>query len=421
MDQERVPFRIMLSVLVLWILAQIVVVIYFWGEPQGSDQGAYIDIARRCFAHNEWYPMQQDIYSSYIWAPGFINFLILQLKAWGTLNLNMILNLLMNLLIVGEIFYLGERFFNRSTAIWAVILWCLLYSNLMIVAPAGTEIPFLWLSLTAFCFCLSPRIYLLIVAGVLFALANWIRPLVIIFVLTTLAFMVIKKFKPVNFLALLLPLFLTVFVIGKATEQKTGYFVFQSSTSGANLIMTANDKAYGGVAVSVLTDSTSIAYIPDAGSFTFAQKDSIWKARAVAWIKEHPVKFAKLYLLKFGGLYVEDSWADRPLLGGGSFVSSYVVDGKVTQAAFVGQMTIRVLKSIGYYLVLLLFFYALIVHRKSLLSEKGILLMILITGTLLTNIFSVSPRYHYPFVFVLVLFAAYGIDGILKERSPVWK
>ncbi|PSR10048.1 MAG: hypothetical protein C7N36_19600, partial [Bacteroidetes bacterium] len=102
MDQERVPFRIMLSVLVLWILAQIVVVIYFWGEPQGSDQGAYIDIARRCFAHNEWYPMQQDIYSSYIWAPGFINFLILQLKAWGTLNLNMILNLLMNLLIVGE-------------------------------------------------------------------------------------------------------------------------------------------------------------------------------------------------------------------------------------------------------------------------------------------------------------------------------
>ena len=195
-----------------------------------------------------------------------------------------------------------------------------------------------------------------------------------------------------------------------------GYFIFQSTTSGVNLVMTSNDKAYGGVATSLLKDSTSTAYIKNEDAYTFIQRDSIWKARSIVWIKSHPIKALGLYFKKLGGLYIEDSWADRPLLGGDGFLDSYVNGSKVSEQKFRLEIIKRGAKSFFYYLVLLTFFYSIFITRKSLLSEKGAILMILIIGTLLTAVFAVSPRYHYPFAFVLVLFAAYGIDTMFKKN-----
>ena len=410
--------RITYFTFALWILAQIVVIILFWGAPQGSDQGEYMKLAQRCFDRGEWYPMAEDVYAaSSIWAPGLINYFILQFKLFGTLNLNMVLNLLMNVGIAAEIFFLGKKFFTERTAMIAVILWCLLYSNLMIVAPSGTEIPFLFIALSGFCLTLRPKIDLMVLAGVLFAVANWIRPLVIIFLLMSLVYMLVKKYSWKQFASLLVSLGIVIIIIGKATEAKIGYFVYQSVTSGVNLIMTANDRAYGGVATSLLSDSTSTAYIKDCEKLTFAERDSIWKARGVDWIREHPVRYAYLFVKKLGGLYVEDSWADRPILGGYGFVDSYAVAGNVSHRAFINKAVQMGLKSLVYYGILILCCYSIVVHRHEWLTYKSILLLLLLAGTFSTCLFSVSPHYHYPFMFVIVLFAAYGVEYILNKKT----
>ena len=401
----------------IWIAVQIVLVFCFWGEPQGSDQGEYMRIAQACFAAGEWYPMDEHVYSSYIWAPGFINFLILQLKMFGTLNANLLFNLLMNIGILLNIYFLGKKFFSQTTASVAVILWCLLYSNSMIVVPAGTELPFLFLTLTAFSCCLHPKVLLICLAGLLLALANWVRPFALIFLIAIVIYMLWKKYRWVCYPALFVPLFLAVFFIGKMTENKIGYFVYQSTTSGVNLIMTANDKAYGGVATSILRDSTSRAYIENKEELTFKEKDSIWKARSFEWIKEHPVKFAYLYIKKIGGLYIEDSWSDRPVLGGSGFVDSYVVGKKVSDNTFLIRAAKMGLKSLVYYFVLVLFVYSLFVNRKELFSIKAVLIALLLLGTFSTCLFAVSPRYHYPFLFVIVLFAGYGVEAYLGKKK----
>ena len=74
--------------------------------------------------------MSEHLYYSYLWAPGLINFFILQLKLFGTVNFNMVFNLLMNLGIVYEIYWLAKRFFSTRTALLSVIFYNLLYSNL---------------------------------------------------------------------------------------------------------------------------------------------------------------------------------------------------------------------------------------------------------------------------------------------------
>ena len=106
-------------------------------------------MATECFEKGVWYPDVDSIYTSYIWAPGLINFFILQLKLFGTLKANFFLNLLMNVGILWNVWYLSNRFFSRRTAYIAVTLFCLMYSNVMVVLPAGTEVPFLFLSISA--------------------------------------------------------------------------------------------------------------------------------------------------------------------------------------------------------------------------------------------------------------------------------
>jgi hypothetical protein len=218
-------------------------------------------------------------------------------------------------------------------------------------------------------------------------------------------------------MSLLAPLVITILIIGFSTSHKIGYFVFQSTTSGANLIMSANDKAYGGVMTHVFSDTTSIMYIDKTQKLTFVAQDSIYKARAIAWIKQHPVKYTGLFFKKIAGLYSEDSWADRPLLGGDGFIGKYAT-GEISKKEFLLRAVHMGLGSIVYYVVLLFFVLSLWKNRKKLFSQQGLLLLIIILGTGVTCLFSVSPRYHYPFIFAFILYAAWGIDSWKNGTKP---
>lgn len=405
----------------VWLIAQVVLIIMFWDCSQRSDQSAYMRMAQDCYDRGVWYPNADYINASYIWAPGLINFFILQLKLFGTLKVNYILNLAMNIGILWNVFTLSNRWFGRRTALIAITLFCLTYSNIMVVLPAGTEIPFLFLSLMAFTLSLKKKCVWLIMAGVMFAFANWIRPLVIIFLPVLLLYFYMKKYRVKHYIALFFPLIFFTLSFGWMAQRQIGHFVYQSTTSAVNLIMTANDKAYGGVSTSLLSDSTSTCFIEDAQNKTFLEKDSIWKSRSIAWIKEHPAKFMGLYVLKIAGLYVEDSWAERPILGGDAFVDK-AAHGKTDKKAIIERAWNMLSKSIVYYIILVLFVIAVVKYHSVWYSDKGYLLLIFVLGTLATCIFCVSPRYHYPIMFAITIWAAYGIDRMTtkkrKEDSP---
>ena len=93
----------------LWFLLQVVLIVVFWDVAQRSDQGLYIKMATENFEKGVWYPDVDSIYTSYIWAPGLINFFILQLKLFGTLKANFFLNLLMNVGILCNVWYLDRK------------------------------------------------------------------------------------------------------------------------------------------------------------------------------------------------------------------------------------------------------------------------------------------------------------------------
>lgn len=418
MQQSRLHLTA-LVITVIWICVQIVLLICFWGTPQGSDQGMYMQIAFQSYMRNEWYPVKANLYEAFIWAPGYINYLILQLKLFGTLNGNAILNFGMNLGILFYIYLLAKHFFSERTALYSVILFCLLYSNSMVILAAGTEVPFMFLILSSFTILIfNKRANHFMWIGLFLALANWIRPFVIIFLPIFIGYMLWRRFALARYLNLALGLVIGLIMIGFFTQNQIGRFSFQSTTSGNNLIQTAHDKAYGGIMTSIASDTTGPMYIRNQERYTVFQKDSIWKARSMVWIKAHPYKYAYLYIKKWGGLYLEDSWADRPFTGQQGSFNAYVVKS-VDHSVLLHRFMWMGIKSFTYYIVLLLSLMGFWFNRKNICTPRVLLLLLLLMGTAANCLFVVGPRYHYPYMFVIVMFAADALKQLicLKKKN----
>lgn len=235
------------TLILLCFLIQIFLIVSFGDYKQLSDYGEYISLAKDCIARGNWYPDSANMHDSYIFAPGLINYFILQMKLFGTMSVNLWLNLMLNLGIIYFVYSISNKLFNKTTAYISVIAYSLLYSTWWVVIPAGTEVPFLFLSLLGLWAVVNQKnIGYIFLAGVAFGLANWIRPLVVIFLITALVMMYMNKVKISKYISLAVGFVLVLGLIGAASYKSANRVILQSSTSGVNLAYTSNDKAYGG-------------------------------------------------------------------------------------------------------------------------------------------------------------------------------
>lgn len=130
------------TLILLCFLIQIFLIVSFGDYKQLSDYGEYITLAQDCIARGNWYPDSANMHDSYIFAPGLINYFILQMKLFGTMSVNLWLNLMLNLGIIYFVYGIANKLFNKTTAYISVIAYSLLYSTWWVVIPAGTEVPF---------------------------------------------------------------------------------------------------------------------------------------------------------------------------------------------------------------------------------------------------------------------------------------
>jgi hypothetical protein len=230
----------------------------------------------------------------------------------------------------------------------------------------------------------------------------------------------ITKAKFYNYIALIIPYILVLFIIGTVTEKKIGHFVYQSATLGYNLLMTSHDNAKGNVDHSIIEEGGA-GFIENMDSLTFAEADSIWRARSFKWIKEHPIKFSALFLKKIPALYLHDAWPFSGYWWDVTVTIDYFSEKNNVDSKniFIKKLLFQSICSIPYYLAFLLFFYSLWINRKKIFTVKSIFLVIFITGTLITCIFPIGMRYHYPFMFTVIIYAAWGLDSYLETAvSP---
>lgn len=412
MIEKKLPV-VFWVVFVLWVILQIALVIIYWDMPNHDDAKVYVKLASECIALDTWYPDTHNHYDTFIFGPGYVNLLIGINQLFGSFSVVRLLNLCMNIAMLFEVRLLATRIFSKKTGDYAAILYMLTFSNLYLPIALLTDLPFTFLLLTALLLCHTDRLLLVAVAGVLVALANWFRPLALVFLFVILLLFIVHKRRWHVYVALLFPVVLTVFLIGQSAKARTGYFVYQAVSGGFNLAMSSFDKANGLVNFSGFSDPDNYISLPP-GDYSYVERDRLLKQASIRWISENPLVYLSQFPFKLIVLYCEDTWTERvkPDMGF-RVVLSKLGDDRWKRMVLICRLA---LKSSVYYIILALFLYYVWQQRCNLLQERNLYLLIPLLGTAVTVLFVITSRYHYPYMFVITIYAAAGLERFIQSR-----
>ncbi|MDV3428932.1 MAG: malectin [Bacillota bacterium] len=410
----------------IMILIQFLLLRFVGSKSYVGDEPYYIKFAENTIKNGIMYPTKSDIYSSYIFSPGYINYLVLLLRCFNN-NYSVVLyfNIILNTMLMIEIYIISKNLFNKKTANIAIIIFCCLLSDIGIVMFTLSDLPFCVCAYGAVAVSLSNKKCGMAAAGVLLVLANWIRPFLIPFLIAILFIIFLKKYSYKKIIYFAVGLTLTIGIIGLSEYLSFGYFNYYSTTSGANLIMGANDDANGAFNP-VVFNKGKIGHIPGS-NWTFIQKNDYWTKSAVNWIKENPVKYVKLLPKKIIYTYATDTTFAYGLIGKSEANISIseiknnfrnLISGNFSEIKSVSLIKdMIIIFNQSFYLLLLLFavsgaFYMVKIKKYECL----IFLSIIVLGSGMTVITVGNNRYHYPFIMSFIIIASFYIKSLFDMR-----
>ena len=395
------------------------------GTEQESDALGYVRLAERTVAEDTIYPSSQNIYSDYIFAPGYVNFLALLFRIFDSIKAIQFVNIGLMVVLILELFYLSRNYVNERVAYIVLLLFSFYPTTYGMIYYTLTDLFYVVLVFGAICLFVQQNWQWAFLAGITVAFANWVRPFlpVMFLVIIALTFAAIpKRYRIRNLTVFTIAASVCIMAIGTMTYSRIGYFNFQSTTSGVNLIMGANDDADGSYDPTVF-EKGNIGHIADKDDKTFKERDAYWRSRGVSWILEHPGKWICLFPAKFFYMIVIDSYAL------GQF-SGDVHRRAESREYWVGMLSsfphwgilecLVVYNQLFYMICLCLSLYGIVLAIKS----KNFIILALVLywflGTALTLATVGGARYHYPYMPVIFLLTAVAVDNIInKYRSKL--
>ena len=278
---------------VLLILIQLALCLTFDGM-QVSDAESYLELARYCAEENTWYPGPRDMYATYIFGNGYVNLLSVVMRLSQNMLWAFLLNVLFTQMIVLSWADIAGQLTGRTqTACLTVVLLCTMCGLWGEAVATRTELCFMAFMGVSLALSLRKNAGALFAAGALMALANWVRPLLVVFLPGVLLLFLMRRIGWKRVLAYMAGLALVIVLVGTRAYQRTGRFVYQAQTMGVNMLMGANDDADGSY-VGEIYEEGKPGYVEPGSGVTFDERDARYKRYAVEWIMEHPLRFAAL-------------------------------------------------------------------------------------------------------------------------------
>ena len=145
------------------------------------------------------------------------------------------------------------------------------------------------------------------------------------------------------------------------------------------------------------------------------ERDSLLKRASVRWISEHPFKYVSQLPFKLAALYCEDTWTERvkPDMGFRVVLSKVEGNNMKMMELIVSLALKKHCLLHGAFTILFITFGR---NRRDLLRERNIYLLIPVLGTVVTVLFVITSRYHYPYLFAITIYAAAGLDAFIQNK-----
>jgi len=181
-------------IIILYVTIQLVLVLVLPIEYR-SDSAHYFKLAQDCLQVNSFYPASQHLFSYYIFAPLFVNILVILLKISNSTIIISIFNLLLNTLQFFLVYKLSVNIFNRKVAAITVLLYILYLNNLGFLVSNFTELLYGVLVLTALIFYIRKGNQNYFIGGLFLGASISVRPVGYTLLLAFILFFVYNKIK----------------------------------------------------------------------------------------------------------------------------------------------------------------------------------------------------------------------------------
>lgn len=280
------------------------------GYTPTNDGDGYIEYALMSLKDGQPYPTHSSIMGQpFIWNIGQINLIALSL--WLTRSIVPVLVLMCALKAVSAyvVARIAELLFNHRTGLIAILLYIVYLNNWGQSTMLLSEIPSVALALTALYLTLKyNRAKTWIAAGLLFAIATWIRPISPIYIGSALLYHLFFNRKQIfrryacvigGYAALLI-------AVGTSCYLRTGYFLTQPTTVWFNFVANTYEK-------STKVDYTQPVYpkgtarcIANREKLTALQCRDIWRQRSLQWLGNHKIAYLKKVPGRLFWMYYED-------------------------------------------------------------------------------------------------------------------
>lgn len=400
----------------IWAFVQIILVVILYNAPLGSDQTGYVTHAMQNCNLGTFYPSQANLYDIYVQAPGFVNFLIPIYAIFGNVRAYMFVAVFLNVAILFELLYVGFKLFNHRIAYIAAVTYALVLSNIFAPTQVLVEVVHLFFCMTGLCLSFNRKLWPQVLAGVIYAIAYTMRQSVLIFVVVSLLIYIIQRKYWLgrifaNIAAFLIPLF----ILASVNLHRVNYPVVTSLTYGYGKVMLARALQINSpFPQNGMFFDEDNSYHKDAFShMTFYERNDKWVKEGNKVVENYRLRNIMLIPKRFVIMWNKDTWC-VPSFFGNVDNPVYAINTHQRQA-YINYQLIKMAESIVYYIVFLLFVISLIRNRSQLFTIKGIPLIIIFGGTGVICLGMVESRYHYPYVWIMCLWAAMEVDRILSK------
>ena len=285
-------------------------ILLFVGYTPTNDGDGYIEYVLMSLKDGQPYPSHSTIMGQpFIWNIGQINLIALSL--WLTRSIMPVLVLMCALkaataYVVARI---AELLFNHRTGLIAILLYIAYPNNWGQSTMLLSEIPSVALALTALYLTLKyNRAKAWIAAGLLFAIATWIRPISPIYIGSAFLYhlffnrkLILKRYACVvgGYAALLIG-------FGSSCYLRTGYFLTQPTTLWFNFAANTYEKSTKVEYNQPVYPKGTARYIANREKLTALQCRDIWRQRSLQWLGNHKIAYLKKVPGRLFWMYYED-------------------------------------------------------------------------------------------------------------------
>lgn len=398
--QNRYHQLIPLLIAIFTILQ--LVILFVFGYTPYPDSKGYIFLAQEAVDNGNLYPITSKLNEyPFLWNIGAINAVAVSLSLFHSVIPLLVIYSLMKGMTAWLFYAITNKLLGFHTAFIALIIYLIYPANYGESTSALSELPFMFFILLGIYLALVHN--WIITGGMILAVANWFRPMGIVFLVALIIFFLYKWHKS---LKLVFGYVVMITVIGCASMHRTGLFLYQAKTGWMALMDYSSDN------------SETSQLIRERKDLNVIQKDSAWHTLFVDWLENHPKEYVRQMPKKLINTYASDN------VNICTFIPDKAEKEYMYEEVSMGTLLsvfpncsavqwLTLLNLVIYFLLLLTAFLSLFhFHTTTHLLPVSIIAL----GTLLLLFFGHGEtRFHVPFMPFVIMFSALFIN------KRIWK